>query len=368
MTLPGKTREPFDYSLGFCLWRDDPLVRRHSQLEGYTFSLLENSSDSYRFHGTIGAGKVTDLFRTFARSLGEEAFFILEFYEDGVGVNRPADEEKRPLPTVFYSPYMPVAEIFATIGPYLPRLIHDGFVGFGLANNRAGMELFYSEEKVLTCFTGNHIRIMDLFSRFGLGHAPQLSLPTDFGHDHLSLLWHPQENLPGELAGLSEKDLDYTHFCRELTEALDMYPVEESLSFFLSKRDQDLIERCLSSHPDYEEFAEEDFGSLLFDWNDFVLECEAGFYGDLWEYRQGLNLRDMIQYVIDNCPESLGRKILDIIGDPDDRFQKILIDRRQRIDDPLAACSGEEQFWYRGIIRNQGADLRRDLIRHGWFK
>lgn len=368
MNLPGRPRDAFDYSLGFRLWRDEPAAVQHCQPEGYTFSLLENSNDSYRFHATIGAARVTELFYAFARHLGEEAFFILECYEEGVGVNRAADEEQRPVPTVFYSPYLPVEEIFQIITPYLPRLIHDGFVGFGLANNRAGMELFYSEEKILTCFTGNHIRVMDLFSRFGLHYVPELAFPTDFGHDHLSLLWHAREILPGELAGLSEGELDHTQFCRELTETLDMYPVEESLSFFLSKRDQDLIELCLARHPEYAEFSEEDFGSLLFDWNDFVLECEAGFFGDLWEYRQGLNLRDLIQYVVENCPEALAKKIIDIIADTDERFQKILIDRRKRIDDPLAPCSGQEFFWYRGINRNHGADLRRDLIRNGWYK
>jgi hypothetical protein len=27
----------------------------------------------------------------------------------------------------------------------------------------------------------------------------------------------------------------------------------------------------------------------------------------------------------------------------------------------------QERFWYQGMVRNQGSDLRRDLIRHGWF-
>ncbi len=358
----------FEFPIGFRPWRDELTGRPHPQQEGYTYSLLENSRDAFRFHGVLGASRVTRLFREFARFLGEEAFFILEFYEDEAGINRPADGTDRPLPTVYYSPYMPVTEIFETIGPFLSRLVHDGFVGFGLANNREGMELFYSEEKVLTCFTGNHIRVMDLFSRIGLAHQPELLFPTDFGHDHLSLLWHPRQELPGELAQMDEAALDYVHFCRELTDLLDMYPVEESLSFFLSKRDQDIIEEILCSNPEYEEFAEDDFGNLLFDWNDFVLECEAGFTGDLWEYRQGLKLRDMIQFVLDAAPEAQREKILDIIAETDERFQKMLIDRRKRLDPAECAPLPQEHFWYHGIVHNPGAELRRDLIRSGWYR
>ncbi|KIH77694.1 hypothetical protein SAMN05660860_01164 [Geoalkalibacter ferrihydriticus] len=360
---------PFEYPLGFQPWRDDLTGRPQPQGEGYTYELLENSRDAYRFHAVMSAARIAELFREFSRFLGGEAFFILEFYEEQVGVNRPADSDERPLPTIYYSPYLPLDELFSTIDPYLQRLIHDGFVGFGLANNREGMELFYSEEKVLTCFTGNHIRIMDLFARFGLRHDQELLFPTDFGHDHVSLLWHPRQSLPDELRPLAGPDLDYINFCRDLTEILDMYPVEESLSFFLSKRDQDIIEDILAGHPEYSEFAEDDFGNLLFDWNDFVLECEAGFTGDLWEYRQGLTLRDVIQYVLDAAPETQRDKILDIIIETDQRFQKILIDCRKRIDQPTENPRGaQESFWYHGVVHNPGAELRRDLIRTGWYQ
>ncbi len=367
MKDPQQRPNSFEYPVGFQPWSDALTGRKTPQQEGYTYHLLENSRDAFRFHAVLNASRVASLFHEFARFLGDEAFFILEFYEDQVGSTRPADSTDRPLPTIFYSPYMPVTEIIEVITPYLPRLVHDGFVGFGLANNREGMELFYSEEKVITCFTGNHLRVMDLFFRLGLQHDPELLFPTDFGHDHLSLLWHPREDLPEPLRELDEKALDYVHFCRDLTEELDMYPVEESLSFFLSKRDQDIIEAILMRHGDYAEFAEDDFGNLLFDWNDFVLECEGGFTGDLWEYQQGLQLRDMIQYVIDEAPDVQREKIIDIIGETDERFKKILTDRRKRLDHPPEEKAPRERFWYHGMVRNPGAELRRDLIRSGWY-
>ena len=91
---------------------------------------------------------------------------------------------------------MPVDEILDTIEPYWDRLMNDGFVGFGIANNRASQEMFFSEEKVLTCFTDNHIRLMNLLARSGVPHSKDLTLHTDMGHDHLSLLCHPADALP----------------------------------------------------------------------------------------------------------------------------------------------------------------------------
>jgi hypothetical protein len=230
------------------------------------------------------------------------------------------------------------------------------------------MELFYSEEKVLTCFTSNHIRIMDLLARHGLAHDPRLLFPSDLGHDHLSLLCHPRRVLPEPFASMAETELDYVRFCGELTDLLEMYEVEETLSFFLSEKEQDAIETGLLRSPEFAEFAEEDFGGLLLDWNDFVSECEAGFGGDLWEYRQGLRLRDMIQYVVEEAPPGLGEKILEIVADADARLRKNLIDVRKRLDPPAEVRLREDPFWYRGMVRNQGVYLRRDLIRQGWFK
>ena len=332
--------------------------------EGYCFSLLENSSDAYRITIMVGANKVAELFKSMAKLFGPEAFLILEFYPHELEV-APDDQ---PIPTTFYSPYLPTGEILDALEPYLQRLIHDGFVGFGLANNRGGLEFFYSEEKVITCFSGNHLRIIDLLARKGIPHIPELVTSGDFGHDHLSLLCQGTADLPEDLVGLGQDDLDYVHFCQEIADSFDMYPVEETLSFFLSKKEQDTIERCLRGHAEFAEFAEEDFGSLLLDWNDFVSECETAFEGDLWEYQQGLKLRDMIQFVIEGTPPALASKLKEILAEADAQFQHNLTDRRKRLDAPSDIPVREERFWYQGVVRNQGAYLRRDLIRCGWFK
>jgi len=359
------TSKPFDYPLGIQLWSNDPKARSHRQREGYTYALLDNSSDAYRFTAVAGAGKIREIFHAFAALLGDEAFLILEYYPESDN-GEPAGE--RPEPQVFYSPYIPIRELLEELEPYFERMVHDGFVGFGLANNRAGAELFYSEEKVLTCFSGNHIRIMDLFNRYGLRYDAQQLFPSDFGHDHLSLLCHARTTLPEPLRSMDDDFLDYLHFCAELCDQLDMYPVEETLSFFFSGNEQTVIEQVLKGRHGYEEFAEEDFGTLLLDWDDFVNECQASFEGDLWEYRQGLRIRDVIQYVADQVGPPLRDKILEIVTDPDERFRQTLIDQRKRIDAPGVTPLGEAPFWYRGVVRNQGVHLRRDLIRQGWFQ
>lgn len=354
-----------NFPIGLQLW---PQTRRKASLlqEGYTFSLLENATDTYHFSVMAGTHQIRQIFETFACRIPDEAFFILEFYTSDPAFTD--QDDKNPAPAVHYSPYMPISELFSALEPYWDRLLNDGFVGFGLANNRASLELFYSEEKVLTCFTDNHLRLTDLLAGVGIPHSTDLLLHTDLGHDHLSLLCLDRSSLPAGLQKFTERDLDYAHFCREIVENLGMYAVEESISFFFSRKEQHQIEDLLRRHPEYTEFADEDFGSLLLDWSDFVGECCTTFEGDLWEYRQGLHLRDAIQYVIEVSPTLVADRISEALQESDERFQQSLTDHRKRLDGPGSGAPVEDHFWRRGIIRNAGVDLRRDLIRQGWYQ
>jgi len=351
-----------NFPVGLQLW---PEAKRRARAlkEGYSFSLLENSDDTYHFSVLAEASRIRAVFNSFATSMPGEAFFILEYYT----AEANASEQEPPAPTIHYSPYMPVSDILTAIEPYWDRMTHDGFVGFGLANNRSSQEMFYSEEKVLTFFTDNHIRLTDQLAKAGIPHRPDLLLHTELGHDHLSLLCMERDSLPHALQCYSDRELDYASFCCELVEDLGMYPVEDSLSFFFSRKEQQLIDEILARHPGYENFAEDDFGALLLDWNDFVQECCAGFEGDLWEYRMGLQLRDMLHHVISCCEEPLKGRIRDVLKSPDEKFRQILVSNRKRLDNPCS-LSPDERFWYNGVIRNAGYELRRDLIRHGWYK
>lgn len=351
-----------NFPVGLQLW---PQARRRSKhfQEGYSFSLLENSTDTYHFSVLAQPDKIKQAFDSFASAIPEEAFFILEFY-----ASEPAAGcQETPSPTIHYSPYLPINDIKAAIKPYWDRLIHDGFVGFGLANNRSSQEMFFSEEKVLTFFTDNHLKLTHQLSKVGIPHHPELLLHTELGHDHLSLLCLERNNLPECLKAFNDRDLDYAYFCQELVEDLNMYPVEESLSFFFSRNEQKLIDDILSQHPCAEEIACDDFGGLLLDWNDFVQECCEGFEGDLWEYRMGLQLRDILHHVTSSCEDPLKSRILEVLKEPDEKFRHLLIDQRKRLDDPCTATA-EEHFWYSGVIHNPGHELRRDLIRQGWYK
>lgn len=352
----------FDFPLGISPWASERRRLRRLR-EGYTFSLLENSSDSYRFTVMPGVDKIEKLFHAFAAALPAECFFILEYYADEE--EQPTEESAEPL--LFYSPYLPKEEILEALQPYFSRMAHDGFVGFGLANNQVGMELFYSEEKVATCFTCNHIRVMDIMGRCGLAYDAEQLFTSDLGHDHLSLLCYPPQALPQPLKAFKEQDLDYLCFCREITEMLEMYPVEDDLSFFLSQKEQQLIALRLSEHAEFSDFSEEEFGDLLLSWNDFVQECEAGFEGNLEDYQDGLRLRDLIQHVIEGVPPLLVSKLNEVVADADRRLGLILVDSRKRLDAPQNLPARDDRFWYRGMVSKQGVVLRRDLIRQGWF-
>ncbi len=353
--------------VGLRRWHTNSLLTP-KQNNGYELSLLEDCDNAYRFSATISAEMVSQVFTAFTRFLPCDAFFILEFYPEEALLSRPSSGKERPTPQVFYSHYLQTSELVRILTPYLERMIHDGFVGFGLANNRKGLELFYSEEKVMTFFTDNHLRLSDFLLRHQIPFSGNLVLPADFGHDHLSLLGYPRHLLPPTLEDFSDKELDSTNFCRDLIDLLDMYPVEEGLSFFLTRKEQMQISE-LSQHLLVDsDFVEVEFGSLLLDWSDFVTECENAFEGDLWEYRQGLKLRDTIQVVIEAAPKILADKIRSITAEPDRNFQSLLTDRRKRLDPPTELQLQQERFWCQGMVRNQGIGLRRDLIRQGWYK
>ena len=338
------------------------------QYEGFEYSLLEDCDNAYRFTALASVGKITSIFNHFSRFFPDESFFILEYYPEKIPGSRSSGANESSIPSVFYSPYLATDSIMKNIVPYLSRMIHDGFVGFGIANNRKGLEFFYSEEKVLTFFTDNHLRLINFLHQHEIQSNRGLLLPADFGHDHLSLSGLPEKFLPEELSSFSNNELDSTIFGQELTERLDMYQVEEGLSFFLTSKEQKQIEELLKTKLADDELAEVEFGGLLLDWNDFVTECEQTFSGDLWEYRQGLMIRDTIQQVIEMAQAQLADKISLIVSEPDNTFKKILVDRRKRLDPPTEVKLSQKQFWYHGMVQKQGSGLRRDLIRQGWFK
>ena len=81
-----------DYPLGIRLWPSESRPGCQTIREGYCFAPLENASDSFRFTALAGAGKIAAIFRSFAACLPDEAFLILEFYEEAT----PRESEEQP--------------------------------------------------------------------------------------------------------------------------------------------------------------------------------------------------------------------------------------------------------------------------------
>jgi hypothetical protein len=359
------TTLPFPQPCGLSVWTSEvcrPDFRLH---QGFCYSPLEECKDAFRFAVLTDSTTLRQLIHDCAALVSDESFFVLEYYPDKVtfSQNDPPVE-----PTVFYSPYMETEEILAAIDPYLSRLIHDGFVGFGLANSRLGAELFYSEEKAFTCFTANHIRTMNILSRHGLRYREELLFPADFAHDHLSLVSLDKKQRPQELKEFTNQQLDYITFCGELVDLFDMQPTSSTDDFFLSCKEQDSIETFLSCQPDLNWSGDEEFINLLLDWKDFVNECCQGFNGCLDDYRQGLKIRDIIDRVIDQSDATTREKLLRFIAESDALFRCQLIETTRQMPTESSNDSARNpRFWRWGVARNHGSMLRRDLIRRGWY-
>jgi len=356
---------PFSQPCGLSVWTSERCRPDFQLHQGFCYSPLEECKDAFRFAVLTDSNRLPQLIHDCAALVSEESFFVLEYYPDKVTL---AQNDTPVEPTVFYSPYMPTEEILSLIEPYLSRLIHDGFVGFGLANSRLGAELFYSEEKAFTCFTANHIRTMNILTHHGLHYRKELLFPADFAHDHLSLVSLTEPQLPADLRGFDSRQLDYITFCGELVELFDMQPTTSSDDFFLSCKEQDSIETFLSCQPDLSWNGDEEFINLLLDWKDFVNECCQGFNGTLDEYRQGLKIRDIIDRVIDQSSTDTGDKLLRFISESDALFRCQLIETSKQMPTESSRDTGRQQcFWHCGVVRNHGSMLRRDLIRRGWY-
>lgn len=332
---------------------------------GYTFRELEDAHSAYRFIIQADMQQLLPLFYELLRILPQETFFILEYYS----LQELAPESDNNEPHIYYSPLLETQELLECLECFLPRLMHEGLLGFGLANNRFGTEIFLSEEKVFTCFTSNPVKVCHLLNQQGLAYRQQLYLPTDFHHQHLPLSHYGRGELPPELQQHSTKELDYRQFCPELIEFLEMFPVEEDCSFFFSQKEQDEIAQILTTDDALSHLAEEDFAYLLLDWIDFCHEvAHHTFEGTLSDYRDALQLRDAIDMVQQGVRSKLADKISYILQEADSLFRACLIDCSKSLAHRPQTTPHSQRFWHWGIISNQGTNLRRDLIRQGWYQ
>lgn len=349
---------------GLRVWESEKIKAELNVQQGFCYSRVEECTDAFRFAALIDIKKLPDLIYDCAALLTHESFFVLEYYPDKI---TNIDDGTPAEPTIFYSPYMETEEIFDILTPYLSRLIHDGFVGFGLANSRQGVELFYSEEKAFTCFTANHIRAMNIFTQHGLRFKEELLFPADFAHDHFSLISLNSRQLPHELQKFSREELDYVNYCGDLIELFEMQSTTSGEEFYLSGKEQDYISNLLEQEPELNWSSDDEFIHLLLDWKEFVKECNQGFEDTLADYESGLQVRDIIAIVTDKSEEIIRTKLLKFIDGADTIFKHQLVETSRHIPESSAQKRSDQTFWRWGVTRKQGVALRRDLIRSGWF-
>jgi len=362
----GSNGAPLRQPCGLSLWPSE-MQRPDFRIEpGYYYTQLEECEGAFRFIVLTDIDTLPALLRDCSTLVSEESFFILEFYPDEI---EGEYDDNQIEPTVFYSPYLPTAEILEMLEPYLPRLIHDGFVGFGLANNRLGAEIFFSEEKALTFFTANHIRTMDILNRYELHHREEILFPADFAHNHLALCSVPETELPLELRKFERAELDYINYCDELVEMFFMTATSDTDNFFLSATEQDQIAEIMFKQQEIEWDEDEEFVNLLLDWKDFVEVCKLGFDEGLSEYLEGLKIRDCIASVCAQSNSQLRHKLLQYIAEADKTFKHMLTDTGKcPFKSRCAKHPRNLNFWHWGIPRQYGVEMRRDLIRIGWYQ
>ena len=365
-TSSGSSGVHFKQPCGLSLWPSEMQRPDFCIKPGFYYTQLEECEGAFRFIVLTDIDDLPRLIQDCSTLVSDECFFILEYYPDEIDANY---EEGQIEPTVFYSPYLPTAEILEMLQPYLSRLIHDGFVGFGLANNRLGAEIFYSEEKALTFFTANHIRTMDILGRHHLPHRKEILFPADFAHNHVSLSSIPPAQLPAELRDYPREELDYISYCQELVDMFFMTATSDTENFFLSASEQDVIAQIMLKQHDIEWDEDEEFINLLLDWKDFVGVCKNGFEGNLNEYLEGLRLRDCIAHVCSQCNSQLRHKLMQFIAEADKTFKHLLTDTANcPFQTRCAKHPRNLNFWHWGVPRHYGVEMRRDLIRIGWYQ
>ncbi|HEY0016083.1 MAG TPA: hypothetical protein VGC13_07175 [Longimicrobium sp.] len=94
---------------------------------------------------------------------------------------------------------------------------------------------------------------------------------------------------------------------------------------------------------------------LLDEWRDFVLECEAGYGWNVYEYHNDLSVRDRLETCLHEMEPGDAAQVAEI----DDRFRALL--------QPGVQVGPEDgPWWHRGVLRYAGPDMAAEL--KDWFR
>ena len=307
---------------------------------------MENSVGAYQFAISGPPLLIIELIKSFFDRY-DISFLILEHHDEDAETGELAENH-----ALFCSPGVEENGISAAIMHMLPSIIENQYIGLGFAGSDRGFEAFVSSDGMISLFVDNYLQMTDLLSRSGFRHQKEFAIPVEEN-------FYPSPSQKREASTVVSS----------LVEMLGMYPIDEPVIIFFSSQEQLMMDRCLKQHIAFSDYSGDDFEGFLAEWADFVYECEEGFEATIWDYNDGLNIRDLIEHIIRNVGSPLDEKIGDAIIDYDNRFDAILVDRDRNIDPPRDVyIDGDIPFWYRGIPKKYGTELRRDLIRCGWYE
>ncbi|AJF60984.1 hypothetical protein QT06_C0001G0134 [archaeon GW2011_AR15] len=104
---------------------------------------------------------------------------------------------------------------------------------------------------------------------------------------------------------------------------------------------------------------------LIKEWREFVNSCKAGYELSFYDYKNDLDIRLLIQKIIDSNTKK-SEKIRRQIQFEDTEFRELLVNINACIypkntETQFDESKRDKYFWYWGIIKNARGELLKDL-------
>ena len=105
---------------------------------------------------------------------------------------------------------------------------------------------------------------------------------------------------------------------------------------------------------------------LLQRWQDFVLQVEQGYQDSIYEYTNDLSVRDLLEEVLKECPQTLRKDLMPLIRPWDARFDNATKKTKQ----PVLPHIGQESlsWWWFRVPERLGKELKEDLRSEGMLE
>jgi len=102
---------------------------------------------------------------------------------------------------------------------------------------------------------------------------------------------------------------------------------------------------------------------LLHRWQDFVVQAERGYQNSIYEYTNDLSVRDLLEEILRESPQTLRKELMQLIRPWDERFYNAT----KRIKRPVLPNVGQESrsWWWFRVPKSVGGELEEDLRSEG---